>query len=114
MDRTGGPLQRRWQILAALCLSVPLAVMDESIPGRLVAADMILAALVWHPLRRQDHSLDVRLFQHLRFSAASGAIALAFTWLSGFISRITQYFQVVPGYDPLRADTPHSRWLLCL
>ena len=47
--------------------------------------------------------LDVRLFANARFSAASGAIALAFFGLFGFIFLITQYFQVVRGYDPLRA-----------
>jgi Major Facilitator Superfamily len=47
--------------------------------------------------------LDVRLFAAARFSAASGAIALAFFGLFGFIFLITQYFQVVRGYDPLRA-----------
>ena len=47
--------------------------------------------------------LDVRLFRNPRFTAASGAIALAFFGLFGFIFLITQYFQVVRGYDPLRA-----------
>jgi hypothetical protein len=47
--------------------------------------------------------LDVRLFRNPRFSAASGSIALAFFGLFGFIFLITQYFQVVRGYDPLRA-----------
>jgi hypothetical protein len=47
--------------------------------------------------------LDVRLFANARFSAASGAIALAFFGLFGFIFLITQYLQVVRGYDTLRA-----------
>ncbi len=47
--------------------------------------------------------LDVRLFRNPRFSAASAAIALAFFGLFGFIFMITQYFQVVRGYDPLGA-----------
>jgi len=47
--------------------------------------------------------LDVRLFRNPRFTAASGAIALAFFGLFGFIFLITQYFQIVRGYDPLRA-----------
>jgi Na+/melibiose symporter-like transporter len=47
--------------------------------------------------------LDVRLFRNPRFSAASGAIALAFFGLFGFIFMVTQYFQVVRGYNPLDA-----------
>ena len=47
--------------------------------------------------------LDVRLFTNARFSAASGAIALAFFGLFGFVFLITQYFQLVRGYDPLKA-----------
>ena len=45
----------------------------------------------------------MRLFRNPRFSAASGAIALAFFGLFGFIFLITQYFQVVRGYSTLRA-----------
>ena len=47
--------------------------------------------------------LDVRLFRNPRFSAASGAIALSFFGLFGFIFMITQYFQLLRGYDPLGA-----------
>jgi EmrB/QacA subfamily drug resistance transporter len=64
---------------------------------------MILAAFVSWQLRRPDPMLDVRLFRNPRFTAASGAIALAFFGLFGFIFLITQYFQVVLSYDPLRA-----------
>ena len=45
--------------------------------------------------------LDVRLFRNLRFSAASGAVTVAFFTLLGFIFLITQYFQFVRGYGPL-------------
>jgi hypothetical protein len=47
--------------------------------------------------------LDVRLFRNPRFAAASGAIALSFFGLFGFIFMITQYFQIVRGYSPLHA-----------
>jgi hypothetical protein len=45
--------------------------------------------------------LDVRLFRNLRFSAASGAVTVAFFTLLGFIFLITQYFQFIRGYGPL-------------
>lgn len=52
--------------------------------------------------RKHDVSeLDVRLFRNLRFSAASGSIAVAFFALFGFIFLITQYLQFVKGYTPL-------------
>ena len=64
---------------------------------------MILSAFAWWQARRPDPMLDVRLFRNARFSAASAAIALSFFGLFGFIFMITQYFQVVRGYDPLGA-----------
>ena len=63
----------------------------------------ILAGFAFWQVRRLDPMLDVRLFANPRFSAAAGAIALAFFGLFGFIFLITQYFQVVRGYDPVRA-----------
>src|ERR1019366_6589061 len=71
--------------------------------GGVAGALLILAGFACWQLRRPDPMLDVRLFTNLRFTAASGAIALAFFGLFGFIFLITQYFQVVRGYDPLRA-----------
>ncbi len=71
--------------------------------GGLAGAAVLLAAFTAWQLRRPDPMLDVRLFRNPRFTAASSAIALAFFGLFGFIFMITQYFQVVRGYDPLRA-----------
>ncbi len=71
--------------------------------GGLLGAIAILAVFAWSQTRRPDPMLDVRLFRNARFSAASVSIALAFFGLFGFIFMITQYFQVVRGYDPLRA-----------
>jgi predicted MFS family arabinose efflux permease len=63
----------------------------------------VLAVFAWWQARRPDPMLDVRLFSNPRFAAASGAIALAFFGLFGFIFMITQYFQIVRGYSPLHA-----------
>jgi DHA2 family multidrug resistance protein-like MFS transporter len=71
--------------------------------GGFAGALVILAAFTWWQLRRPDPMLDVRLFRNPRFAAASGAIALAFFGLFGFIFMITQYFQVVRGYNSLHA-----------
>ncbi len=71
--------------------------------GGILGSLATLAAFAWWQSRRPDPMLDVRLFRNPRFSAASAAIALAFFGLFGFIFMITQYFQVVRGYDPLGA-----------
>ena len=71
--------------------------------GGIFGALVILALFAAWQARRPDPMLDVRLFRNPRFSAASVAIALAFFGLFGFIFMITQYFQIVRGYDPLDA-----------
>ena len=71
--------------------------------GGFAGAAVLLAAFVVSQLRRRDPMLDVRLFRNPRFTAGSVSIALAFFGLFGFIFMITQYFQIVRGYDPLRA-----------
>jgi EmrB/QacA subfamily drug resistance transporter len=71
--------------------------------GGYVAAAAVLAFFVRWELRRPDPMLDVRLFTDPRVSVGSGAIALAFFSLFGFIFLITQYFQAVRGYGTLTA-----------
>ncbi len=71
--------------------------------GGIAGALAILAVFGRHQARRPDPMLDVRLFRNPRFTAASASIALAFFGLFGFIFLITQYFQAVRGYAPLRA-----------
>jgi MFS transporter, DHA2 family, multidrug resistance protein len=88
-----------WTVIEAPRHGWASAITIAGFAGSLV----ILAAFVGWQLRRPDPMLDVRLFRNPRFTAASGAIALAFFGLFGFIFLITQYFQVVLAYDPLRA-----------
>jgi hypothetical protein len=57
----------------------------------LVAAERVSA----HPM------IDVRLFRNPRFTAASGAVAIALFALLGFIFLMTQYFQVVKSLGAL-------------
>jgi EmrB/QacA subfamily drug resistance transporter len=71
--------------------------------GGIAASLGILGIFAWWQIRRPDPMLDVRLFRNPRFTAASVSIALAFFGLFGFIFMITQYFQAVRGFDPLRA-----------
>jgi EmrB/QacA subfamily drug resistance transporter len=71
--------------------------------GGLLGSLVILSGFAWWQAQRPDPMLDVRLFRDPRFSAASAAISLAFFGLFGFIFMITQFFQVVRGFDPLGA-----------
>jgi EmrB/QacA subfamily drug resistance transporter len=71
--------------------------------GGLVLSAVLLTVFVAWEVRRSHPLVDVTLFANLRFSAASGAITAAFFGLFGFIFLITQYFQVVRGYDTLTA-----------
>src|SRR6266702_1169994 len=69
----------------------------RSLAGFAVAAVLLAAFIGWE--RRVPHPmLDVRLFRNMRFSAASGAVTVAFFTLFGFIFLITQFFQFVKGY----------------
>ena len=60
-------------------------------------------AFVWWERRVAQPMLDVRIFTNARFSAASGAVMLAFFALFGFVFLLTQYLQFVRGYDTLAA-----------
>jgi EmrB/QacA subfamily drug resistance transporter len=62
---------------------------------------VLLAAFIGWEQRTAHPMLDVRLFRNMRFSAASGAVTVAFFTLFGFIFLMTQYFQSVRGYAPL-------------
>jgi EmrB/QacA subfamily drug resistance transporter len=69
--------------------------------GTLTAGLVVLAVLVAAERATASPMIDVRLFRNPRFTAASGAVAIAFFALLGFIFLMTQYFQVVRGYSPL-------------
>ena len=69
--------------------------------GGFAAAAVALVVFVIWERRVAEPMLDVRLFTNLRFSAASGAVTIAFFTLYGFIFLITMYFQFLHGYSPL-------------
>jgi MFS family permease len=108
---SGGLLLQHFSWSSVFYVNVPVVVVALVAGARLLpesrdsraGSAVILAGFAFWQVRRPDPMLDVRVFANARFSAASGAIALAFFGLFGFIFLITQYFQVVRGYDPLRA-----------
>lgn len=68
--------------------------------GFAVAAALVLLFIVVE--RAADHPmLDVTLFLDRRFSAACGAVTIAFFALFGFIFLITQFFQFLRDYSAL-------------
>jgi EmrB/QacA subfamily drug resistance transporter len=64
-------------------------------------AAALLASFAVVELRARAPMLDISLFRNPRFTAASGAVTIAFFNLFGFIFLITQYFQFFKGYSPL-------------
>ena len=85
---------------------------DPATLAGFASAAALLALFVWWELRVEHPMLPVRIFSNLRFSAASVSVTSAFFALFGFIFVITQYFQLIRGYGPLRggsADDPRRR-----
>ena len=71
-----------------------------TLAGFALAAALLFAFIGWEH-RQAAPMIDVRLFRNLRFSAACGAVTVAWFCLFGFIFLITQYFQFLKGYGPL-------------
>ena len=104
------PLDRRGLLLSAALLTLLVYTVIEA-PARgwggaatllgLGGSAVLAVAFVAAERAAAHPMLDVRLFADRRFSAASGAVAVTFFALAGFIFLITQYFQVVRGYGTL-------------
>ena len=72
----------------------------RSLAGFAATGALLVAFVAWER-RVPVPMLDIALFRNLRFSAASGAVAITFFSLMGFIFVITLYFQFLKGYGPL-------------
>ncbi|ANI37763.1 MFS transporter [Mycolicibacterium vaccae] len=77
-----------------------------------IGVDVVIAALagaaaltlfVRRQLRLPAPLIDVRLFANPRFSGVVGANLLSVLGLSGLVFFLSQYFQLVHGYGPLKA-----------
>ena len=66
-----------------------------------VVAAVLAVTFVLVERRRTQPMIDVALFRRPAFSAASGAVTVAFFALFGFIFLVTQYFQFIRGYGTL-------------
>jgi EmrB/QacA subfamily drug resistance transporter len=76
---------------------------DPRILGAFGVAAVLSVAFGWWERRVQHPMLPMELFGNPRFSAASGAIAMAFFALFGSVFLLTQHLQFVLGYTPLQA-----------
>jgi len=76
---------------------------DPMVLGGIGAGVVLLTLFGAWELHAPYPMLDVRIFSNPRFSAASGAITLTFFALFGSTFLLTQYFQFVLGYSPLKA-----------
>jgi EmrB/QacA subfamily drug resistance transporter len=64
---------------------------------------VVIAAFFAWELHTDYPMLDIRFFKNPRFSAASATITLTYFALFGSTFLLTQYFQFVLGYSPLKA-----------
>src|SRR5215216_3329760 len=76
---------------------------DPVILGAFGVAVVLAVAFGWWERRIQHPMLPMELFGNPRFSAASGAIAMAFFALFGSVFLLTQHLQFVLGHTPLQA-----------
>ncbi len=66
-----------------------------------VITAILIAGFVAIERRRRQPMIDVSLFRTPAFSAASGAVTVAFFALFGFIFLVTQYMQFIRGWGTL-------------
>jgi len=110
------PRPGRWDVLSVLLSLVGVigvvyaikeiaaeGVTDWLVPASLVLGTAALTAFVRRQLRLETPLLDVRLFADRRFTAAVVASLTALIGLSGVIFFMSQYLQLVRGYEPLAA-----------
>jgi Na+/melibiose symporter-like transporter len=111
-DPAAGRLDPLGSILSIAGLSVLLWAVIEGpsygwgsasvLAGFAVGVAVLAGFFLWE-FRCSHPMLDVRVFENPRFSAASGAITLAFLALFGTIFLLTQYTQQVLGYSTVEA-----------
>ena len=100
---------------AALSATGMLAIIDAAIegpdrgwtsPATLALAALgvaLLASFVVWELRVSNPLIDVHVFTHRAFSAATSSIAVVFFTLFGSLFALTQFLQLVVGYSPFGA-----------
>ena len=75
---------------------------DSAVLQGFFVAAVFLTAFMIREWRTDHPMLDVNFFRRPRFSGASAAVALTFFAMFGALFLLTQYLQLVLGYDPLQ------------
>ena len=78
--------------------------------GAFWIAVVILSAFARWELRTSEPMLDLRFFRNPQFAAATATITLIFFVMFGMIFILTQYLQLVLGYEPLEAGVRMLPW----
>lgn len=111
-DRHGGALDPLGSLLSIAGLVAFLFALIEGpdrgwtsplVVGGFVVGGLLLGAFALWELRCAHPMLDLRFFSNPRFSAASATITLTYFALFGSTFLLTQYFQFVLDYSPLKA-----------
>ncbi|MFJ6380880.1 MFS transporter [Kitasatospora sp. NPDC092039] len=110
------PAPGRWDVLSVLLsmagvIGVVYAVKEAAahgvdrwdVPAAFLLGAAALFVFVRRQLRLESPLLDVRLFRDRRFTAAVSASLISLVGLSGVIFVVSQYVQLVRGYQPLQA-----------
>ncbi|WP_188299442.1 MFS transporter [Streptomyces sp. CBMA156] len=110
------PKPGRWDVLSVLLslagvIGVVYAIKEAAahgvdrwdVPVTFVLGAAALFVFVRRQLRLETPLLDVRLFRDRRFTAAVSASLISLVGLSGVIFVVSQYLQLVRGYQPLQA-----------
>ena len=66
-------------------------------------AAVLLGGFLWWEMQSRHPMLNLALFRDDRFSVASGGMLFMFFAMFGIFFLLTQYFQLVLGYDALKA-----------
>jgi EmrB/QacA subfamily drug resistance transporter len=66
-------------------------------------AAVVLGGFLWWEMRSRNPMLNLSLFRDQRFSVASGGMLFMYFAMFGIFFLLTQYFQLVLGYDALKA-----------
>ena len=80
-----------------------------------VVAVMSIVTFIWWESHTPHPMLDISVFRNPRFTAASLTITFVFFALLGSLFLMTQYWQLVHGYTPLRAGIrllPHAATMM--
>lgn len=76
---------------------------DALVVGGFAVAAVTLSLFVFWERRTSEPMLPLEFFRNRAFSTGTGIITFGFLVMFGFFFLVTQYFQYVRGYSPLRA-----------